>query len=102
MKKEAIENWMFVLISILLISFQVGLYAKACKFPDFASSNMIFLYIALIAPWVIRKTQKSSKLLSMIIFSIYLIYFILAFAGFLALINSLLITCNADFFIDLR
>jgi hypothetical protein len=100
MRKKYIENWIFVIISILLTSFQIGLYAKACKMPNFLHLNMILLYVALVMPFIIRKIKN--RKLAMFLFAIYLLYFVMTFAGFLNLISDPLLNCEAALEITLE
>ena len=88
MRRRTLENRIFVVVSILLILFQVGLYMKVCKFPNFLDMNMIFLYIALAMPFIIRKIERKSKKLAGILFTIYLLYFILTLGFIVAFLNQ--------------
>ena len=93
------QIWFFVITSVLLILFQIGIYMKACAIPNFISWNMIFLYIALVIPIIITKIKN--KLIIQILFSLYLIYLIIVLVGFINMMIDLNINCTGATYIDI-
>jgi len=88
------ERYLFIISSLLLIAFQIGVSIKLCQFPDLLRANMLMLYVALAVPFFLHKIKD--KKLYYVVLLIYIIYFALVAGGFVEAMFNPNVNCTGE------
>ena len=102
MKKKVLalkENIFFVVTAIILLAFQLGVYAKLCRMPRLWDYNMLILYLMYANIFLIKNVK--SKMYRNLLFLIYLIYFAIVAGFFIEAMFNPNVNCDGLIYVTL-